>query len=251
MTTNHTKLSIAHRGLWDSEVPENSMGAFERCIKENIPIELDVHKLKDDTLVVFHDDNLARMTGVDKMVKDCTYEEIKDLTLVGTNYTIPTFKEVLDLVDGQVLLDIELKFVVPKFKICSLLARLLDEYKGNFLIKSFSPFHIAWFRFKRPHYERGLLVSSLKDANMPDFLKRLFFSMKFNFLAKPQFIAFDHRDLPNEKLEKIHNKGIPMYLWVIRGENPVNLYDGIIFERMESVNKKPDSVKRMSLHLKR
>jgi len=38
---------IAHRGLWCGKFPENSLGAFERCVDKCIPIELDVHILKD------------------------------------------------------------------------------------------------------------------------------------------------------------------------------------------------------------
>lgn len=65
-------LKISHRGLWDEEAPENSLKAFKRSIEENVAIELDVHLLKDKNLVVFHDDNLNRMTGVDAKIKDMT-----------------------------------------------------------------------------------------------------------------------------------------------------------------------------------
>lgn len=171
MTTTRTKINIAHRGLWDESVPENSLGAFQRCIDEKIPIELDVHLLKDGTLVVFHDDNLYRMTGLNRKLRKCTYDEIKDLPLKDTEFTIPTFSQVLKCVDGRVLLDIEIKTDVKNFKICKALARELASYKGDFILKSFSPFHIAWFRFKRPKYFRGLLVSKLKNARLPRFVK--------------------------------------------------------------------------------
>ena len=42
---------IAHRGIHNNKtVPENSIKAFEKAIKRKIPIELDVHILKDNTL---------------------------------------------------------------------------------------------------------------------------------------------------------------------------------------------------------
>ena len=67
---------IAHRGIHNNKtVPENSIKAFEKAIKRKIPIELDVHILKDNTLVVFHDDNLKRMTHIDKKIRDYTYPE--------------------------------------------------------------------------------------------------------------------------------------------------------------------------------
>lgn len=229
MTTNRTKLSIAHRGLWNEDIPENSIPAFQKCLDSSIPIELDVHLLKDHTLVVFHDDNLKRMTGIDKEIKDCTYDEIKNVRLKDTDCTIPRFEDVLKLVDGKVLLDIEIKYH-SSLEVCKSLATQLDDYNGEFFVKSFSPLHIAWFRFKRPKYKRGLLVSRLKNARIPKFLKCLLFDMKFNFLCKPDFIAFDHDELPNKKIEKLKKKGVPIYLWTIRNEDVTGDYDGIIYE---------------------
>ena len=88
------KIKIAHRGLWNEENPENSIGAFNRSIERGIPIEFDVHLLKDDTLVVFHDSNLIRMTGKNIVLKNSLYNDIKDFKLKDTDYKIPTLKEV-------------------------------------------------------------------------------------------------------------------------------------------------------------
>ncbi|MBR1540234.1 MAG: hypothetical protein IJ629_03570 [Clostridia bacterium] len=61
------KNPIAHRGLWNKkeEIPENSIPAFEKALQGNYPIEIDVHLLVDGTVVVFHDDNLNRMTRIE------------------------------------------------------------------------------------------------------------------------------------------------------------------------------------------
>lgn len=84
---------VAHRGYHDKDkgIPENSMLAFKRAIDENYLIEFDLHLLKDGKVVVFHDDNLKRMTGIDALIKDKTYEEIKQLKLLDTNERIPLF----------------------------------------------------------------------------------------------------------------------------------------------------------------
>ena len=106
-----TKSLIAHCGVHDikNSIPENSIKAFEKAILKGYIIELDLHILKDDNVVVFHDDNLYSMTGVNKKIKDCTYNEIKNLKIQNTNSNIPLFKEVLELVKGRVPLLIELK----------------------------------------------------------------------------------------------------------------------------------------------
>lgn len=77
---------IAHRGVFDNKsVPENSMLSFMNAIKYNYPIELDVQLTKDNKLVVFHDDNLLRMTAYDKLLQEANYSEISNLKLLNSN----------------------------------------------------------------------------------------------------------------------------------------------------------------------
>lgn len=147
-------IRIAHRGLSDSKYPENSLGAFENCIRKGIPIELDVHILKDNTLVVYHDDDTGRLTDKKIILKNAIYDDIKDLRLEGSKYKIPTLGEVLHLVDGKVLLDIELKVEVRDFRICYEIYKFLDNYNGDFVIKSFNPAYVWWFKKHRPEFIR-------------------------------------------------------------------------------------------------
>ena len=106
-----TENLIAHRGYHNLKlgIPENSIIAFEKAIQHNYIIELDVHILRDDMVVVFHDDNLDRMTGMNKNIKLTTYNEIKNLNLGNTEYRIPLIEEVLKQINGRVPIIIELK----------------------------------------------------------------------------------------------------------------------------------------------
>lgn len=230
MRTSKNKIRIAHRGLWDKAIPENSIPAFEKCVEKNVPIELDVHLLKDGTLAVFHDDNLERMTGKNVNIRDLNCKDLQSYTLLNTEHKIPLFREVLDVVKGRVLIDIELKCDVKSFKICREIVKLLDEYDGSFYVKSFNPLYILWFRLHRPNYERGILVSRLKDTKMPRFIKWAMFKMYFNVLAKPDFIAFNKDDLPNKKIEKLYKKGTTILLWTVRNDSVEYDYDGVIYE---------------------
>lgn len=74
---------IAHRGVYNNNkgVIENTMPAFKKAMECGYIIELDVHAIKDSTVVVFHDDNIKRLTGIDKKLNNCTYEELKDIKL--------------------------------------------------------------------------------------------------------------------------------------------------------------------------
>ena len=68
---------FAHRGLHssDSRVPENSLPAFLRAKEAGYGVELDVQLTADKQVVVFHDDDLKRMCGLDRRVDELTYEE--------------------------------------------------------------------------------------------------------------------------------------------------------------------------------
>ena len=159
---------IAHRGFFDNAngIPENSMIAFERAIENSYIIELDVHLLKDGKIVVFHDDNLGRMTGVDKKIKDCTYEDIKNLRLLKTNEKIPLFEDVLRLVDGRVAILIELKYDVKVGLLEQKILPMLHKYTGKYAVQSFNPMTIMWFRKNAPQIIRGQLAIVFLKSKM-------------------------------------------------------------------------------------
>ena len=115
---------IAHRGFHDnrSECPENSLPAFERAIQMGYGIELDVQLTKDGVPVVFHDWDLKRAAGVDRKIRDCTFEELQSYRLFGSSQTIPTFEAVLELADGRTPLIIELKAEIVHRELCEKLS---------------------------------------------------------------------------------------------------------------------------------
>lgn len=226
---------IAHRGLFNknNKIPENSMIAFEKAIEKGYSIELDVHLLKSGELVVFHDDNLNRMTGVNRKIKDCKYDEIKNLKLQDTNYTIPLFKDVLKLVNGIVPILIEIKSDRKVGETEKALIDSLDGYKGEFAMQSFSPFSVKWFEKNFPEILRGQLASSFKNDKM--FILKKFFlkNLYFNFLTKPNFISYCVNDVPNKRIESLRKSGKIILLWTIKTEKDLEktkFCDNIIFE---------------------
>ena len=213
-------IKIAHRGLCKVGLVENSMSAFSECVKRNIPIELDVHILKDNTLVVIHDDDTERITGKKVILKNSNYDDIKDLKLIGANEGIPLLKDVLDLVDGKVLLDIELKYDVKDLRICYEICKLLDIYNGKFIVKSFYSLYILWFRLYRKNYIRGILISRWK--------KNFTF---LNVFSKPDFICYNYKKIPYSKVYKYYRKGIPLLIYTVKDMLDIEeIYTGIIYE---------------------
>lgn len=185
----------AHRGLHLGEnvAPENSMVAFNLAVEKNYGIEFDVQLSKDGIPVVFHDSSLKRVCGVDKFVDELTFEELRELRIFNSQEKIPRFTKVLDLVNGKVPLIIELKTSSNNISVCPIVAGILDNYKGIYCVESFNPLVVFWYKKNRPHIIRGQLSTNHVKGKTHKAVGFLLQNLLFNFLTKPDFIAFDHR----------------------------------------------------------
>lgn len=226
------KSLIAHRGIFNNkDVPENSLKAFQKAIEKGNIIELDVHLTKDNKVVVFHDDNLKRMTGVDGRLVDFTYPELQKLKLLNTDERIPTLEEVLELINGKVPVIIELKYDRKPGELETYLAKILDNYNGKFAVKSFHPLIIRWFKKNRPNYIRGLLVG--KSYN--NFLEKILSKNLFLALSNPDFISVDIKALDEPKIQKLLKKYFSLG-WTVRNKEDFNKdkdkFDNLICENL-------------------
>ena len=207
---------IAHRGVHNNKngIPENSMKAFKKAIDKGYGIEFDIELTKDDKLIIHHDDSLLRMTGVDKSSEDLTLSEIKELNLLDTKEKIPTFREFLDLVDGKVYLDIEIKGTKHVEKVCSLVLDELKDYKGELSLKSFSPLIVNRLRKKTKKYKIGLLLTKRSKSKWLNFLVK---SKIIYLITKYDFLAPDKRMLDDKFYNKYCDK-YPLYTWTVDGK---------------------------------
>ena len=109
-------LICAHRGD-NFHAPENTMEAFKLAESEGLLwIELDVHQTKDGVIVVNHDADTSRTTGEEHVIRDSTYDELKDIRYLDSmpgdfsNVTMPTLEEVLNFANEYYMfVQIELK----------------------------------------------------------------------------------------------------------------------------------------------
>lgn len=150
---------IAHRGLHSELVPENSLTAFRLAVEKCLSIELDVRLTKDCRIVVFHDNDLMRMCGIEGKVFDYTYEQLSAFKLKNSDEKIPLLSEVLKTVDGKVPLLIELKGGAPFGELESRVDHMMKKYKGEFAVQSFNPFSVMWFRFQMHQKSQGVSLS--------------------------------------------------------------------------------------------
>lgn len=184
---------IAHRGLHGllDNTPENSLNAFKRAVELGFAIEIDIHLTLDGQVVVFHDDTLNRVCGVDGKVEEKTLDELKQLRLLGTDCQIPTLQECLDVVNGKVPLLIEFKCVSLKCDaLCRAADKILSKYNGKYLIQSFYPTVLRWYKKHRKEICRGQLATTFKGEA---FYKRLSGALMLNFLARPDFVSYEHK----------------------------------------------------------
>lgn len=213
-------LTIAHRGIFDNkEVAENSLTAFKRAKELNIPIELDVQLTKDQTLVVFHDINLKRMCGIDKYLEDTTYQELQTLTLLTTKEKIPTLNEVLNLIQGKVLLDIEIKKTENVELICQKLKKELENYPGEFLLKSFQP-NIVRHLKKTTKHKTGLLITAFPTSKIYSYLMSSILLIKY---CNPDFIAINKKIIKKKRIQH-YRKKTPMFVWTITNKKELEEY---------------------------
>jgi len=226
----------AHRGLWNERLPENSLAAFRNAVENGFGMELDVHLTSDDQLVIFHDDNLRRMCGVDKSICECTLEELRRYRLKDTDECIPTFDEVLTLIDGRTPLIIEVKPDKRIHELCRRVHDRLKDYSGPYCVESFHPLAVRWFRKNAPRVIRGQLANGLYGT--PPSKRTWFYrgvaSLSQNVLGRPDFVAYDHstdRNLPMMLMRLIKPH---LVCWTVRSQHDMDVlrgrYDLQIFE---------------------
>jgi len=124
----------AHRG-YSAAYPENTIPAFKGAIQVGADwAELDVQQTADGEVIVMHDSNLKRTTGLDKEVWQVTWDEIKDLdngSWFDKKYQtvrIPTLEEVLKVCRGKIHLNIEIKPSGHDKDLEEQVAKLLKKY---------------------------------------------------------------------------------------------------------------------------
>ena len=210
-----SKIYIAHRGWHNKYAPENSLEAFKQALEKNLAIEFDLQITCDKQIVVFHDNNLKRMCGIAKNINSCSYEEIKRLKLKDTNETIPLLSDVLKLVGGSVLLDIEIKNTKHIFRVVDVVSNILNNYHGSYTIKSFNPLISYVYKKKNPNISCGVLVGDLKKTKVPRFFQNILLNINYLFLYKPDFIAYNVDLINDFIIAKLKKNNIPLHLYTI------------------------------------
>ncbi len=207
----------AHRGA-SIKYPENTMAAFKGAVELNADwIELDVQQTKDNKIVVSHDSNLKRVTGVNKDISDMTYDDIKDLdagSFFSDKYKderIPLLEDVIKFaIDNHIRLNIELKPTGKEINFEKNVVDLINKYNFKDRCVVTSQTHEVLKNVKE--YDSSIktvYVMSLALGNITEIEYADAFSVEASSV--------------NESLvRKVHNSGKEIYAWTVNKESSIN-----------------------------
>jgi len=233
-TSNYPLMVIAHRGFSGS-APENTLIAFLKALEIGSDmVELDVQLSKDREVMVFHDDTLERTTNGWGRVVDYTLTDLKTLdagSRLAAQFAgerIPTLREVLDLVRGRCLVNIEIKH--PNhglYPITDLVDRALLEVKNvgmldEVIFSSFNPSALDWIKKNEPLVRVAVLFHhswrSLTEVTGGKDYKVL--NLRKDYLTE-------------EKIAQIHHQGLKVNVYTLNSDEELEQFvrwqvDGII-----------------------
>jgi glycerophosphoryl diester phosphodiesterase len=204
---------VGHRGgRGPGWPPENTIDAFERARQLGArAIELDVRVCRGGDLVVFHDDDLARMThGARKQrVEDVPLHELRAIDL-GGGAIVPTLAEVLAWArDGGVAVNVELKHDVPdRLAFARDACRCIRASRADVCVSSFDPSLVALSAVLAPRVPRALLVHA-GQARWGDWIQEI---------ARPpacQALHLERAQVPPSALDRYARRGLRLGTWTV------------------------------------
>ncbi len=220
------QVPLAHRALHDRRAgrPENSRAAIRAAIEAGYSIEIDVQLSSDGQAMVFHDDDLDRLTDATGPVRARTVAELSALHLLGTAETIPTLADVLHLVGGRVPLLIEIKdqsgdLSETDGRLEAATATALQGYAGPIAVMSFNPRSVTHMAHLAPQVPRGLTTAAYDAKNWhplpPEIRDRLREIADFDPTGA-SFISHEAADLTRPRVASLKAQGSTILCWTIR-----------------------------------
>ena len=224
-------LNIGHRGA-KGHIAENTLPSISKAIELGVDgIEIDIFVCKSGELVVFHDKKLDRLTNSHGYIESLEYDSIRKISVLG-EHKIPTLNEVLELIDGKVFLNIELKGSGTAEPTHKLLTPLLKQKKwrpDQFIISSFNWEELEIFY----NLNKKVPIAILTGADPLDAIP---IAKKLNALAiNPSFRALNIKNV-----KKIQEAGYKVFPYTINEPKDIQKIltlevDGIITDFPERV----------------
>ncbi|WP_319005090.1 glycerophosphodiester phosphodiesterase family protein [Acuticoccus sediminis] len=230
-----TRRPIAHRGLHGASHVENTLGAVEAAIEAGYAVEVDLQLTADGGLVVTHDSTLDRMTNATGRVADRTLDELRAITITGSDETFSSITDLLALTSGRSPLFLEAKAPVhpaAKAAMTSAITRALSEYGGAAAVMTFDPDLLALLRKALPDTPLGILAGGEEHGSL---VSRFGRDMLLHTpRTRPDFVSYYATALPHPGPSIARRRGRPVLAWTVRSPMEAKrlapYVDQIIFE---------------------
>jgi glycerophosphoryl diester phosphodiesterase len=220
------RLPIAHRALHDRTVGriENSLSAINAAVKAGYAIEIDLQLSADGAAMVFHDEDLDRLTEERGQVSARKAADLVGIRLKGSADRISSLSKVLETIGGRVPLLIEIKdqtLVMDPTdgRLEAATADALDGYQGDVAVMSFNPHSVAHMARLAPHLPRGITTSAYdpKDwAPLPMATCDRLRGIPDYATTGSSFISHEAADLGRDRVAELKAAGAKVLCWTIR-----------------------------------
>ena len=250
--------------------PENSLASFAAACEAGYGIELDLQLTLDGQVVVVHAPDLKRVAGDPRRIEDLTYGELTRIPLFptarpgdavaeplpgaeevpplvttpsaapdGYYQHVPLFSDVLDVVAGQAPLIVKYKFSNNKAwderseELMEKGHALLEAYDGPYVIESFHPGAVNWYKEHHPEVCRGQLSwpAKLSKNGAAEWVAGL---LAFDWLSRPDFVAYDWTGGASPQVRLARSMGAMPVSWTVRNSDELAqcapYFDRHIFE---------------------
>ena len=205
-------LVIGHRGA-KGHVAENTLASVKKALALGVDgVEIDVFRCATGELVVFHDKTLDKLTDAAGYIEDLALDSIQKISVLGRE-PIPTLEEVIDLVAGKIVLNIELKGSQTAIPTASILDSYFSAGKihpNEVFISSFNWEELALFYNENKNVPIAILTED-------DPLDAIAVAKSLNAFA----INPDFRSLTANNVRKIHQEGLKIYSWTINEKEDI------------------------------
>jgi glycerophosphoryl diester phosphodiesterase len=219
-------IPIAHRALHDRAAGriENSPAAIRAAVEAGFGIEIDLQLSQDGVAMVFHDEDLDRLTDESGPVAARTAADLARIRLKDSTDTIPTLADVLTLIAGRVPLLIEIKdqsltMGPTDGRLEGATATALQGYPGPVAVMSFNPASVHHMARLAPEIPRGLTTSAYDPddwAPLPaDICARLREIPDYEATGS-SFISHEAADVSRPRLTDLKAQGAAILCWTIR-----------------------------------
>lgn len=209
-----TKIT-SHRGF-SKKTPENTIESIEQAIEEGADyVELDVRQTKDGELVLLHDENLKRTTGLNKKIWQVTLDEVKELDAGKwfhkdfSETRIPTLREVFEVTKGRVNLNLDLKYNKNYIGFERKVVELINEYDMELQsnISSTKLSVLDTVKEMNPNIKTGYIIYQVNDS--------------YYDLDKVDFFSINSYFITERLLYNSHKAGKEVHAWTVNSRNEI------------------------------